>query len=282
MGGLPCRGSSCSCCWQCGRGGGGGGSSSSSSSPLPTPRSTPTRRGPLARGSAPAATAHALGATPPSAAPCYLLLANVVRTLVATVVQVGGQATERALLVAQAPAALPAPHLRVCLRWLVACGVLGRSFSLLQDYPPPPSLFSREHSEGPGGGGGSGTAAATPPFLAALADRLGLSAPPTLAEAVALWEAAPFVGLGGAGAAAPVLPCSREGLVLALHCHHSASVCPIPGLITTYFAPGLVTSRLAELVHCLLTPTAGEGEGEGEREREEEEKEEEEEEEGGS
>ena len=190
---------------------------------------------------------------PPPAA--SLALANLARTLAATLVQVH-QATEEQLLQAQCPAALPRAHVRVCLRWLVACGVLGRSFSLVQEYPPAPSLFSLD----PYAGGGGGEAAAAPaPCLAALGAALGLPAPPSLAEAVQLWEAAPFAGSGGGAEAAGAASDPRAALLRALSCHHSGSPCPLPGLVTTYFASGMALTRLAALLGVVL----GEGEAAG-------------------
>jgi hypothetical protein len=78
---------------------------------------------------------------------------------------------------------------------------------------------------------------------------------------VQLWEAAPFAGSGGAGAAGAASD-PRGALLRALSCHHSGSPCPLPGLVTTYFASGMALTRLAALLGVVLGEgEAGAGEG---------------------
>ena len=195
-------------------------------------------------------SAFQLGALP-AAAVSALVLANIARTLVGAVLR-AGQITEHDLLVAQCPPGLPTTHLRLVLRWLCACGILDRRFSLLELNPPPTSLFSQDPD--------ALQPQPTPRFLVATAAALGTPALPALEDAVRLWEAAPFLGLlqgecssSSRGSEALRLPPTRDGLLLGLHAFHSASPCPIPGLVTSYCATGLAMTRLAALINVLLS-----------------------------
>lgn len=153
----------------------------------------------------------------------------------------------------------PPGDVRMLLRWLVSLGVLRREASLQSDAPAPPGLsfVIEDVSDGDDDGapGNNALAASERAYLKSTGISQGAAA--DLGAVVDLWERCSTLLLPAGRSATPsssLITASAGGGATALLRHlesFPADVCPIPGLITTYYAQPMCAQLLATLLASL-------------------------------